>query len=248
MKNKILLYGLSLCLAYGCTQELDLFDSHNYVSIALDKNNKGISEYSYTFQYLPTDTKETEIAIPVSLAGRTTEENLNFSIRVVDTLTTAIAGAHYQLDTNRNIISAHSFKGEIYIKLLKTKDMSDISYTLGLEIVNNKHFRYGDNRIVIITFSNRLEKPEWWYTDPQSNIGYYTQRKLALWFECWGITDGSDPWEDYKEWKYNKWIFDKFKTAADKEIFKVWLNEKPKEYVTDEFGDLVILTLYRLEK
>lgn len=248
MKNNFLIYGLSLCLAYGCTQELELFDAHNYVSIALEKNNEGFSEYSYTFQYLPIDAREAEISIPVTMAGRMPEEARNFSIRVVDSLTTASAETHYLLDTSRNVISANGFKGEIYVKLLKTMEMSDTSYTLGLEIVNNDYFKYGANRVVVITFSNRLEKPDWWYTDILSNIGYYTQRKLALWFEFWNITDGSDPWEDCKEWKYGRWVFDKFRTTADKEMFKAWLNEKPKDYVTDEYGDLVILTLYRLEK
>lgn len=126
--------------------------------------------------------------------------------------------------------------------------MSDVSYTLGVEITSNDNFKYGSNRLVVITFSNRLEKPEWWYTDTKANIGYYTQRKLALWFEFWNINDGSDPWSDYKEWKYNMWVWDRYKTATDKEMFKAWLNEKPQEYVTDEYGDLVILTLYRLVK
>lgn len=248
MKNKILIYCLTLCLAYGCNQDLDLFDDHNYVSIDLEKNAEGFSEYSYTFQYLPVDTEEAEISIPVSLAGRKSVENRNFSVRIVDSLTTAVAGTHYRLDTTRNIIPEDSFKGDIYVKLLKTEDMSEISYTLGLEIVSNDHLKYGDNRMVVITFSNRLERPEWWYTNAQANIGYYTQRKLALWFEFWEITDGSDPWKDYKEWKYGMWIFDRYKTAADKEMFKAWLNKKPTEYVTDEYGDLVILTLYRLER
>lgn len=248
MKNKLLLYSLVLCLTTGCTQDLQLFEENRYVSLDLEKNKKGFAEYSYTFQYLPAESEETEISVPVTLAGRIPDETQNFSIRVVDSLTTATQGTHYSLDSTRNIIPAHSSKGQIYVKLKKTEDMSDISYTIGLEITDNENFSYGTNRLVVITFSNRLEKPEWWYTDAKANIGYYTQRKLALWFEFWKITDGSDPWEDYKEWKYNRWIWDRDRAAADKEMFEAWLNEKPKEYVTDEYGDLVILTLNRLEK
>lgn len=248
MKNKLLLYCLIICLITGCTQELQLFEENKYVSLDLEKNKKGVAEYSYTFQYLPAESKETEISIPVTLAGKIPDETQNFSIRVVDSLTTAVAGTHYTLDSTRNIIPAHSSKGQIYVKLLKTDDMSDISYTLGLEIICNENFKYGTTRVVVITFSNRLEKPEWWYTDARANIGYYTQRKLALWFEFWKITDGSDPWEDYKEWKYNRWIWDRDRAAADKEMFEAWLIRKPQEYVTDEHGDLVVLTLNRLER
>lgn len=248
MKNKLLLYSLVLCLTIGCSQELELFDENRYVSLELEKNKKGFAEYSYTFQYLTAESKEVEISVPVTLAGRISDKTQNFSIRVVDSLTTAVAGTHYSLDSTRNIIPAHSSKGHIYAKLKKTEDMSDVSYTLGLEITGNDNFKHGSNRLVVITFSNRLEKPEWWYTDAKANIGYYTQRKLALWFEFWKINDGSDPWIDCKEWKYGRWIWDRYRTATDKEMFKAWLSEKPQEYVTDEYGDLIILTLYRLEK
>lgn len=248
MKSKWIALTILAGLLIGCTQDLSLFDENAYVSINLETNDEGFAEYSYTFQYLAPDIQEAEIHIPVTLAGRPSHLAENFSVHVIDSLTSAIAGTHYQLDTSLNVIEPNSFDGSIYIKLLKTAEMNDTSYTLGLEIVNNSYYKYGPNNKVVITFSNKLEKPEWWYTDPTANIGYYTQRKLALWFEFWEITDGSDPWETIKEWKYNRWIYDRDRAAADKEMFKAWLNEKPEEEVTDEYGDLVILTLYRLER
>lgn len=249
MRNKYLFCLLLLVgLLCGCNRDLDLFDDNGYVSVVLEQNDEGFSEYSYTFQYLPESTKEAEVLIPVSLAGRTSGEDRNFSIKVVDSLTTAKENIHYQLDVQNNMIQADAFEGNIYVKLLKTPDMSDVSYTLALEIVENDNFKCGANKLVVITFSNRLEKPEWWYTNSKANIGYYTQRKLALWFEFWGITDGSDPWEDYKEIKWGKEVWDVNRATADKEMFKIWLGEKPEEEVTDENGDLVILTLYRLER
>lgn len=248
MRNKYL-YGLLLIgLLCGCNHDLDLFDDNRYLSVDLEQNGEGFSEYSYTFQYLPASTTEAEITIPVSLAGRLSTEAENFSVRVVDSLTTAQENVHYQMDPQKNVIPANNFDGSIYVKLLKTPDMSEQSYTLALEIVENENFKYGVNKLVVITFSNRLEKPEWWYTNSKVNIGYYTQRKLALWFEFWGITDGSDPWADYQEEKWGMIIWDSNRATADKEMFKIWLSEKPIEEVTDEYGDLVILTLYRLEK
>ena len=248
MKNKWFILAIFAGLGVGCTQDLPLFDENAYVSINLETNDEGFAEYSYTFQYLAPDVQETEVRIPVSLAGRTSDVTENFRIRIIDSVTTATAGIHYQLDSLQNIIKPNSYEGNIYIKLLKTVEMNDTSYTLGLEIIDNQYYKHGPNNKVILTFSNRLEKPEWWYTDRSTNIGYYTQRKLALWLEFWGITDGSDPWENIKEWKYNRWIYDRYRASADKEMFKAWLNEKPEEEVTDEYGDLVILTLYRLER
>lgn len=249
--KKIMIYFAFVAAISGCTEEIKMFDNNYYLSIDLGKTeDKEFSEYSYTFKYQDPDLKETEIAIPVIYAGRLQTEDKTFTVKVVDSLTTAVEGIHYQLLNDKNSIAANQYQGKLNVKLMKTEEMIQKSYTLGLVIENDDNFKYGDNRLVVITFSDKIEKPEWWYTLSTGHIGYYTERKLVLWYEYWGITDGSNPWggPPYYTFRGGRWLPDKAACLTSKEMFKAWLNKREDAPVRDENNDLIIFTLDRLIK
>lgn len=252
MKKIVILFTALFSGVIGCTDEIDLFVGDNFLSIEVPREKSDtISNFSYTFKYISQEIMEKDIEIPVSLAGRANGETRPFVVRIIDSLTTATEGIHFQLDLEKNVIPANEYSGVIPIKLLKTPEMSEISYTLGLELVSNDYFKFGDNKNVVITFSNKIEKPTWWYTQPTANIGYYTERKLALWYEYWEITDGSDPWGEppyIRVISPTMSVPDKAYCGPSKELFKAWLNDREDAPVYDEYGDLVILTLYRLKR
>lgn len=251
MVNKLFMYVAFLSLMIGCnTDEIDVFDSNNYLSFNLPKSKENRSEFVYTFKYIDPSATEKEIALPVTFAGRTDAVDRKFTLKVVDSLTTAVEGVHYKIDFSRNIVPANSYDGHFYVNLLKTDDMEDQSYTLGLEIENDENFKFGDSKTLLVTFSDKIEKPVWWYINKRANIGYYTERKLALWYEFWGITDGTDPWgvAPYGKLSNGKWVPDTNVCAQSRELFKAWLEHHEGAPVVDEYGDIVVLTLYRLER
>lgn len=251
MVHKLFIYVAFLSLMIGCTDEIDHFDNNNYLSINLPKSKEtNRSEFAYTFKYQSESATEKEIAFPVTFAGRTYSEDKKFTLKLVESLTTAVDGVHYKVDFSRNIIPANSFDGNIYIKFMKTADMTDKSYTLGLEIVSDENFKFGDSKTLFVTFSNKMEKPAWWYVHSKANIGYYTERKLSLWYEFWEITDGTDPWAEppYIRQSGNKWVPNPDVCAQSRELFKAWLEHHADAPLVDEYGDLVVLTLYRLQR
>ncbi len=249
--KKLIYICLIVFLAAGCNQEEIMnFTDRDYLSV--DAAMEGdFPQYTFTFMFEDNEVTEKSVQIPVVVTGRTSETDRKFTVRVVDTLTTAIEGTHYlQLDQSQNIVKADTVRGSISVTVKKTADLKDEAKTLGLEIVDDNSFLQGPKPIVVFKFSNRIEKPNWWYPGPwyYPNIGYFTEVKARLWFEFWGITDGTDPWSKkpspfYTESGYINYI----NREASVEEFKVWLRKHKDAPLYDEDGNLVLETIGILE-
>ncbi|WP_421918591.1 DUF4843 domain-containing protein [Marinifilum sp.] len=262
MKNFIYIV-LFLLLVTSCSKdEIDLFVETDYLSIDIEpKENQKYPEYTHTFVFDNEDVNSTTITVPVIIAGRPTAQLRNFKIQVVDTLTTALEGTHFEsINQELNVIDANSSNGHISLEINRTANLKNETLTIGLEIISDDTFGQGPNPLVTVNITDRLVKPDWWYTkgnNPWSsdpNLGYYTEEKLKQWFEFWDINDGTDPWslepytyEYYSEY-FGEWMIgtNLALMRITIEEFRQWLLKKDPQPI-DENGDKVADTLDTLE-
>ncbi len=246
---KKILY-ISLCTIVltltSCTKdEIKCFDSNNY--ICFNVNNEAGDKYpilSFTFVFQNASDKDTIYNIPVNFLGRFQKTNSTFKWKIVDSLTTAQKGVHYELlDDNEQFVPANKSTGSAKVKLLRTDEMKTKSFDLVLQLVDNENFKVGPIDIVVINISDYLVKPVWWVNTPYvTALGAYSPTKLLLWFEFNGVTDGRNPFDTDK---YIYWT-DRgtgnfiYKNYRDSEVkytvvsFRNWLrNEKNNPYDED---------------
>jgi len=246
---KKILY-ISLCaiafLLNSCTtDEIDCFDSNDYIYFNVEKETGDkYPKLSYTFTFQNASDKDTIYEIPVSFLGRFKNNNSTFKWKIVDSLTTAQKGVHYDmLNDSEQFILANKSTGSAKIKLLRTDEMKTKSFDLVLQLVDNENFKVGPIDLVVINISDHLVKPIWWVNTPYVRfLGAYSSTKLLLWFEFTGVKDGSNPFDTDK---YVYWT-DRgtgnyiYKNYRDSEVryaamsFRNWLrNEKNNPYDAD---------------
>ena len=172
------------------------------------------------------------------VTGKFAGENRTFSVKVVDSLTTAVEGTHFVIDPNQQIISDNETGGNLVINLQRIADLKEKNMTIGLELVENDRFIPGIQKVIQLNINDYFSKPDWWYTiyvynDP--HIGPFNQTKGILWLEYWGITDGSDPWaeEPYYQGIWQTYYPDICWTTVNS--FRAWLIQKEEEN-----GELII--------
>lgn len=227
MKKYILsLIILASLLASCSTDDVELFNNHNYLSFES-------SSMSYTFTFDADNVKSVDLEIPVVYAGRYNSSNVNFAIAAIPEKSTAKEGIQYKMKSNdEQIINANTNSGKASITLLRTDSMKEKSYTLKLAIVENQNFKPGPADTITINITDRLIKPDWWTYSPYNRyLGTYTATKLRLFLEFMKVTDGSDPFDKdpYIQWlDYGTGNFI-YKNYRDSEVkpkimeFRQWL-------------------------
>lgn len=188
-------------------QDYAYFDIDDKDGVLLDKNKFLMQDYSFLLEFDET-IESSIINYPTRIAGTAKNYERHHSIQVVDSLTTALQGVHFELlPETEHTISEGSTTGLIKLKLLKTPDMAHEVYQLAIVIVDNDELKAGPTNRLILSFHNTMEKPYWW-PSPQSdlNIGEFTITKCLLWMRFHELLDGSDPWErePYATWRQNK--------------------------------------------
>lgn len=265
MKKILIYFTIILCTAFNaCTiDEIDTFSTEDYAYFDIDdQEGKLIGDYGYILQQytfaLESDQNTTEktVTYPVTFAGSPKSNDRYVSVVVIDSLTTATEGLHFDLmSDSENIIPAGEMIGKMALKVYKTEDMDTERYQIALNIVDNDLINAGPKKKLLLTVSNQFEKPNWWYDDPWSNeyIGEYTVTKCRLWMIFHDVLDGSDPWgkEPYVKWTYSYWS-EKYiwvpvssKRLESIRLFALWLaegDENGDPYI-DENGIEVLSTL-----
>lgn len=227
MKNNILALILSASALTSCTvDEIDTFDSHNYLSF---KSNT----LSYTFTFDADNVTSSDFDIPVTYAGRYSDKDAVFAVSAVSDKSTAVEGVHYKMKSeDQQIVKAGTNDGVVKITLLRTDSMKTKTYTLKLAIRENSNFKPGPTDSITVSITDRLIKPNWWVYSPYDHyLGSYTATKLRLWLEFMGVTDGSDPFDKapYIQWLdygTGKFIYKNYKDSEVKPKimeFRQWL-------------------------
>lgn len=162
-----------------------------YLHYLDQKGFQDTTTLSYSFAYNPTLVQDT-IWVPIIVSGPRVSKNRQFVLRVVDSLTTAVAGTHYEALKSSYTLPADSgtFKIPIILKNIDNA-LSTKSVILGFRTTTGGDFvadlpLYQRTKKVI--FSNRLERPSWWgYWESQ--LGAYGRIKHQLFLITSGTTD-----------------------------------------------------------
>ncbi len=254
MKTKnILFLMLFIVGAISCTEnDIMTYGEQDYIYLqGWETREPGeVLQTSFTFLFEDESVTEKIFEIPVMVLGKMSSTDRLFSINVVDSLTTAVEGTHFSIDASSQIIQANSTEGSIKVNLIKTADMKDTDYQLGLELISSDNFAVGVSTVLKITYSDFFAEPDWWLyqlSDSYAHLGPFTQAKAILWLQYRGVTDGSNPLIEYKSDNYNEWIggYNYFPTEvvwAHINGFKYWLETDSGGPYYDENGDLIFET------
>ncbi len=247
---------LLLVFVLSCSKdEITEYRGVNYVYFEDEVNDEGEYPSKYfTFLFEDESTTEKLIEIPVLVSGAMSDIDRLFKVEIIDTLTTAVENTHYVMDPDMQLVGNNSTGGNLIVRILRTADMKDTEYTLGLKVVANDNFTPAFSQVYVLRFSDFLAQPDWWYpwtryaglNGSYPYIGEFTVTKCLLWMEYNGVMDGTNPIAQHisrfnpsvGEWQYND-------APVDAIIFgfRKWLENHPDAPLYDENGDLVVNTL-----
>ncbi|WP_430815950.1 DUF4843 domain-containing protein [Carboxylicivirga sp. RSCT41] len=244
--NKLIIVSLVILLAVvsACSiDEIETFSSEAYVYFPIENerleniDDFGYLEKNYTFIFESEQAVSEKLyELPVKIAGAAIDKDRKIAFAVVDSLSSAKEGVHYELvSETESIIPAGVVDGTIKVMLLKTAEMDETMFDLAIKIIDSDDLKAGPQDAIIIKYSNFLLKPNWWNT---WTLGEFTIAKCVLWLNFMGVDDGSDPWavEPYIIWKKNNagddipWANETARKQSV-QMFVLWLEEG------DENGD-----------
>ncbi|MCR9013146.1 DUF4843 domain-containing protein [Gabonibacter chumensis] len=180
MKKYISICLILTAILWACnTEEVPLYETQRY--LFFPDSAKGLDSCYFSFSHYPGKT-EKEVTFYVALTGDTLAEPLEYKLRVVDTLTTALP-QDYVLPT-RLTFAAGKTIDVLKITCKNTREelkTQKVYVTFVLE--PNENFKpslYNQQKIRII-FDNISSAPLWWSGELERYVlGEYSPKK----FEC----------------------------------------------------------------
>lgn len=231
-----LIFGVAAFFLGAC-QENEEFVYHSSDHIYFHFKDLAASKITHSFAYAP-DAVEDTIFIPVRISGNRTGYSRQFKLGVVAGETTALPEKHYQPLAGFYEIAADS--GTLNVPVIiynKDPEMDDSTFTLTLTLLPTADFQVGLTypAKACISFSNRLEQPDWWMYW-MANLGMYSRVKHQLFL----IASGTDELADMSKPDAYMQIP---KTLFHLDQYKAFLNdpfgwvEKQEEYALTPAGD-----------
>ncbi|HEY8896173.1 MAG TPA: DUF4843 domain-containing protein [Niastella sp.] len=188
MKKITIILLAAVALMTACKkQQIDSF--HGHESIYFDIGLRGYTDsVLYTFATHPGKVKDT-IYVPVRVAGnRTDGKDRTYSVKIVDSGTTALPKIHFEPLQESYLFAAGSGDQDLPIILYNTDTtLLKRNFTMMLELVPSEDFNTDlKTRVTTrVVFSAKLEKPKWW---DMWLGGYYSTVKHQL-FRLSATTD-----------------------------------------------------------
>jgi len=194
MKKKMIYFLLLSLVFWACKKNemMPYLSADNVYLQYLDKDkNQDTTTISYSFAYNPGLAQDT-LWVPIIVTGPKVSHSREFVLSVVDSLTTAVKGTHYEALKNSYTLPADSSTFKIPV-ILKNTDaaLETKSVTLGLRTIAGGDFAADlplPLRTKKVIFSNRLERPGWWIYW-QSELGEYGRIKHQLFLIASGTVD-----------------------------------------------------------
>ena len=196
IKNKIIIIVLTLFVGLNflncSTSNIETFGS---------KASLYFPKYVYTSdQYVRIDTAFTsfsfypgieEITVPfkISLVGKILNEDKEYKVVVVDSLTTAKVGQYAfdeKLTFRRKVV-----EDSLCVKIFKSKLAENEEVVLTLRLIENENFTlgYNDKRDIKLRFNNAISKPTWWDKSiEESFFGVYSYKKFQTIIEATAVS------------------------------------------------------------
>lgn len=245
--NKIFLFLAVLggILFTSCQEDdIQVFGTEHYIYFdkfwedATYPGTEKADSTDVTFFFVDENENSTQADLIVVMAGRKLEHDLNFQLRVVPELTTALPGEYtlQEYYTFRALPLKDSdvrFQDTIHIQLNKSARLDTLKngYRLVLEIVPNDEVKVGQterSRCIIHVMKDPV-RPDWWTDEVDAYLlGTYSATKYKLFLE--NVPGAYD---------LDKEMIEQHPDEARKLVleFKKWLEENPSE---DEYGPIEV--------
>ncbi|SDD69835.1 protein of unknown function [Mucilaginibacter pineti] len=195
MKRNLLFVFIICAAMFGCKKDSKLtYNSADNIYL----NYKNTDNIVFSFAYNPGIDRDT-IWIPVIISGNRVNHDRKFALDVDLGGTTATRALHYEPLKPFYIMPADSGTTHVPV-IIKNIDtgLTSKSVTLSVRVSGGEDFGSslpGGIRSKTITFSNRLEEPEWWKY--WGDLGAYSRTKHQLFLISSGTIDlvipGSSP-------------------------------------------------------
>ena len=150
---------------------------------------------------LPYNISDTTLSIPLELIGFTSSQTQAYHIEIDSQETNATQGIHFQPFAFERTIAPQAYHDTLYIRVNRRALDNDTYYKLTLRIAAASPLPAGieELRATRITFTNRLDKPQWW-NELAYWLGEYDIRKYQKFIEYNGAPITS---EDVADRKYD---------------------------------------------
>ncbi len=173
---------------FACSEdEFKKYDTGHYLFFT---TKNGVDTAKFSFTHFPLE-EEHAVRFEINLIGDPLESDIEYAVRVVDSLTTA-GQDQYKISTS--IFRANQTKDTLVITCVKTEDLeNDVTLVLALEA--NDYFQPGlfGKRQVKITFNNVFSQPLWWKGKIQTlYLGTFSKKKFQEFVKCTGVSDLTD--------------------------------------------------------
>jgi len=193
--KKNIIYILLLSMTFFACKKNEMLPYISYDNVYLlyldDKGNQDTTTLSYSFAYRPGLAQDT-IWVPIIVSGPRVSHSRQFVLTVVDSVTTAIKGIHYEPLKPFYTLPADSGTFKIPVVLKNTDDaLATKSVRLGFSTISGGDFQANlplALRSKKVIFSSRLEKPSWWIYW-ESQLGEYGRIKHQLFLISSGTVD-----------------------------------------------------------
>lgn len=154
----------------------------------------------FSFGELPFSVTDTTLLIGVEIIGSPAGHERIFNITLNNSRTTARLHEHYDEPRMEGTIPSGASAGTVALTIHRLSLQSDSVFTVVLDMLSGEDFRLGavEDRSVAISFTNRLDLPEWW-SMLSKWLGEYNPRKYQKFIELWG---GAITRTDINEMKY----------------------------------------------
>lgn len=184
--NRYIFIGL-LCFVLGaCTHHTtEFYEGTRFLSFV---NEKGADTAYISFSNYPGASAH-DVAFVLALTGNMPDEDLDFRLEVIDSLTTA-GTADYRLP-ERLVFRKNRVTDTLLVTVMNTNPLlSEQSLSVSFRIVANENFQpglYGQQRAKL-TFTAVKNKPEWWKGELESLIlGRWSAKKMDEFIRCTGV-------------------------------------------------------------
>lgn len=193
MKNTFLLFAFTLVIISCKKENLTTYSSPNgkdNIYLGAATADTAAYTYTYTFAYSPAQLRDT-VWLKITVSGERTHQARSFVLAADPKNTTAVASKHYEPLKATYTMPADS--GVVHIPvILLNNDTALQNKTVKLSVIVSGGTGFTTNlppalRTKQITFSNRLEEPDWWPYWGQ--LGAYSRVKHQLFLISSGTRD-----------------------------------------------------------
>ena len=190
----------------------------------------------FSFTDTTQSTTEVTLLLPVKLSGARQPYPRTFNVGLIDSLTTAQAGIHYEALAKSYELQSDSGTFLLPIVLYnKNEILLDSTLTIGIILEKSDDFGIEFPKLIsaTVSFSNRLEEPGWWMYW-RGELGTYSRTKHFFFLISSGTKNLHNPSIDYYSTPKALYHISQYKTFMNDPFS--WVAKNP-EYAIEKQSD-----------